>query len=490
MAERLGAMDSVFLNLEEAHLPMHVGGLLVFETEPETPGRPGVDGIFETIESRLPLLPRCRQKLVDVPFGLSRPVWVDDPDFDIRNHLIRVSLPRPGTRTKLLELVETLHSRALRRDRPLWQIYLVSGLEDGRTAIYAKLHHSMVDGSSAVELGLVLLDLDPDGALSPRIPPAPEPGPVPVPVELLADAVGQTAVDLAGGGLQAMRSAPALVRGAIGGTAAARSAVSTLKMLRAAPSGPLNGRVGHGRRVACVRVPLGEVKDVKNRLGGTVNDVVLAIVGEAISHYLERRGVDADGMRYRVMVPVSVRGDGDKSMGNQISAVTLDVPVGPMDPHRRLWAVGHGMSRNKRAGRAGTTEQLVAASNLSPAPLNAWMAKIGMANQRVVNMVVSNVPGVQMPVYAAGSRTLEMYPLLPLAPNTRLVVCVLSYNNELNIGLVADRRSVPDLHLVEEGIRRGFMRLKRAAGIEHPRRRAERSRSVRRPAPPLRPAPG
>ena len=366
--------------------------------------------------------------------------------------------------------METLHARALRRDRPLWEIYLVSGLEDGRTAIYAKLHHSMVDGSSAVELGLVLLDLDPDGgALAPRVPSAlAEPGPVPVPGELLASAVHQTAADLAEGGLQALRSAPALLRGALDGMTNANAAVSVLKMLRAAPSGPLNGRVGHGRRVACVRVPLGEVKDVKNRLGGTVNDVVLAIVGEAISHYLERRGVDADGMRYRVMVPVSVRGDGDKSMGNQISAVTLDVPVGPMDPHRRLWAVGHGMSRNKQEGRAGAAEQLVAASNLSPAPLNAMMAKVGMANQRVINMVVSNVPGVQMPVYAAGSRTLEMYPLLPLAPNTRLVVCVLSYNNELNIGLVADRASVPDLHLVEEGIRRGFSRLKRAAGREDP----------------------
>jgi diacylglycerol O-acyltransferase / wax synthase len=490
MAERLGAMDSVFFNLEETHLPMHVGGLLVFETEPGSPGRPGVQGIFETIESRLPLLPRCRQKLVDVPFGLSRPVWVDDPDFDIRDHLVRVSLPQPGTRTQLLELVETLHSQALRRDRPLWQIYLVGGLEDGRTAIYAKLHHTMVDGTSAVELGLILLDLDPDGALAPRVPPAPEPGPVPVPVELLVGAMGQTTADLAEGGLQALRSAPALLRGALDGTTRAGTAVSMLKMLRAAPAGPLNGSVGYGRRVACVQVPLGEVKEVKNRLGGTINDVVLAIVGEAISHYLERHGVDADGMRYRVMVPVSVRGDSDKSMGNRISAVTLDVPVGPMDPHRRLWAVGHGMSSNKRERRAITAEHIVAASNLSPAPLNAMMAKIGIANQRVINMVVSNVPGVQMPVYAAGSRTLEMYPLLPLAPNTRLVICVLSYNNELNIGLVADRTSVPDLHLVEEGIRRGFSRLKRAAGVKTPRRARERSRSVRRPAPPLRPAPG
>jgi WS/DGAT/MGAT family acyltransferase len=472
MAERLSAVDSVFLNLEDARLPMHVGGLLVFETDPESPGRPGVDGIFETIESRLPLLPRCRQKLVDVPLGLGRPVWVDDPDFEIGNHLIRISLPRPGTRDQLIELVESLHARLLPRTQPLWEIYLISGLEDGKTAIYAKLHHTMVDGISAVELGLVLLDLDPDGALAPRVPGAPEPGPVPVPVELLATAARQTAADLAAGGMRALRSAPALLRGTLDGMTTASAAGAVLRLLRAAPAGPLNGSVGRGRRVACVRVPLGEVKEIKDRLGGTVNDVVLAIVGEAVSHYLDRHGVDADGMRYRVMVPVSVRGQGDRSMGNQISAVMLDVPVGPMDPHRRLWAVGHGMSSNKQEGRAGAAEQLVAASNLSPAPLNAMMSKVGMTNQRIINMVVSNVPGVQLPVYAAGSRTLEMYPLLPLAPNTRLVVCVLSYNNELNIGLVADRASVPDLHLVEEGIWRGFLRLKRAAGVKTSRRRA------------------
>jgi diacylglycerol O-acyltransferase / wax synthase len=470
MAERLSAKDSVFLNIEEARLPMHVGGLLVFETDPESPGRPGVDGIFETIESRLPLLPRCRQKLVDVPLGLGRPVWVDDPDFDIGKHLIRLSLPKPGTRDQLISLVEALHARRLPRDRPLWEIYLIGGLEDAKTAIYAKLHHAMVDGISAVELGLVLLDLDPDGALTPHVPNAPEPGPVPVPADLLATAARQTAADLAAGGIQALRSGPALLRGAVDGMTTARVAGSVLRLLRAAPSGPLNGRVGQGRRVACVRLPLGEVKEIKNRLGGTVNDVVLAIVGEAVSHYLDRHGVDADGMRYRVLVPVSVRGQGDRSMGNQISGVMLDVPVGPMDPHRRLWAVGHGMSTNKQEGRAGAADQLVAASNLSPAPLNAMMSKIGMTNQRIINMVVSNVPGVQMPVYAAGSRTLEMYPLLPLAPNTRLVVCVLSYNNQLNIGLVADRNSVPDLHVVEDGIRNGFQRLKRAARVKASRR--------------------
>ncbi|HEY8740102.1 MAG TPA: WS/DGAT domain-containing protein, partial [Candidatus Dormibacteraeota bacterium] len=279
------------------------------------------------------------------------------------------------------------------------------------------------------------------------------------------------AADLASGYSQALRSAPALLRGALQGLTGDNRAASMLKMLRAAPTGPLNGVVGHGRRVAFTRLPLADIKAVKNQLGGTVNDVVLATMGEAISHYLERRGTDADGIRYRVMVPVSVRGDGDTSMGNQVSGVLVDLPVGPMDPQRRLWAVRRAMSANKQEGRAGAAEQLMAASGLSPAPLHALMSRMGMVNQRIINMVISNVPGVQMPVYAAGSRTLEMYPLLPLAPNTRLVVCVLSYNNEMNIGLVADRAAVPDLQVIEDGIRLGFGRLKQAAGIEAPSKR-------------------
>ncbi|HEV1997889.1 MAG TPA: wax ester/triacylglycerol synthase family O-acyltransferase [Candidatus Dormibacteraeota bacterium] len=466
MSQRLGALDSVFLNLEETRAPMHVGGLLTFVTESESTSRPGVDGIFDVIESRLPLLPRCRQHLVDVPFGLGRPVWVDDPDFDIRNHLIRVSLPRPGTRAQLIELVESLHAQRLDRDRPLWEIYLIDGLEGGRTGIYAKLHHAMVDGLSAIELGLVLLDLDPDGALAPQVPAAATAGEVPLPGTLLVDAWRDAAQEVAAAGAQVMRAAPSVLRAAVEGLSGDRNrAASVLKTLRAAPNGPLNGTVGHGRRVAFVRLPLPEIKAVKNRLGGTVNDVVLATMGEAISHYLARRGIDADGLRYRVLVPVSVRGDGDKTMNNQVSGMLLDLPVGPMNAHRRLWAVTHAMSGLKQAGQTSATEQFLVASALTPAPLQALASRLGMANQRIINMVVSNVPGVQMPVFAAGSRTLEMYPLLPLGPNTRLVVCVLSYNNELNIGLVADRASVPDLHVMEEGITMGFAGLREAAGL-------------------------
>ena len=466
MSQRLGAVDSLFLDLEENRAPMHVGGLLTFISEPESAGRPGIDGIFATIEARLPLLPRCRQRLVDVPLGLGRPVWVEDPGFDIRNHLRRLELPPPGNRAQLIELVEKLHARRLRRDRPLWEICLIGGLEGGRTAVYAKLHHAMVDGISAVELGLVLLDLDPDGALAPRIPAANPADRMPFPGELLASAAREAAQTAASAGTQAVRRAPAALRGALLGLATASSpGLSMLRMLRAAPAGPLNGSVGHGRRIACVRLPLPEIKAVKNELGGTVNDVVLATMGEAVHHYLAHRGQAADGLRYRVLVPVSVRGDGDKTMNNQISGVLLDLPVGPMNAHRRLWAVSQAMAEIKQAGVSAAAGQLMAASALTPAPLTALVSRLGTANQRLINMVISNVPGVQMPVYGAGSRALEMYPLLPLGPNTRLVACVLSYNNELNIGLVADRAGVPDLEVLEEGIEVGFARLRDAAGL-------------------------
>ncbi|MFN2464436.1 MAG: wax ester/triacylglycerol synthase family O-acyltransferase [Candidatus Dormibacteria bacterium] len=460
MGQRLGALDAVFLDLEDSHRPMHVGGLLTFETKAESSRRPGICGMLETIEARLPLLPRCRQRLVAVPLAMGRPVWVDDPAFDIRNHLFEVQLPAPGTRAQLLELVAKLHSSCLRRGRPLWEMHLIHGLEDGRTALYAKLHHAMVDGVSALELGMVLLDLDPEGALSPLVPAGVPPGPVPAPADLVAEATREALETMAGVGVRGMRAAPSLVRGALNGFASGNVTTSVGKFFRLAPSGPLNGPVGAGRRIACVRLPLGEIKEVKNRLGASVNDVVLATIGEAVSEYLGHRRAAAEGLRYRVLVPVSVRAESDKSFGNQVSAVVVDLPVGPMDAGRRLWVVMQEMAANKRGARAGATEELLAASALAPAPLHALASRFGIGNQRMVNMIVSNVPGVQLPVYAAGSRTLEMYPLLPLAPNNRMVVCALSYNNELNIGVVADRAAIPDIAVFEQGILNGFARLK------------------------------
>ena len=459
MSQRLGALDSVFLNLEDACHPMHIGCLLTFKTAPESPGRPGVARIFDTVAARLPLLPGCRRRLVDVPLGLGRPVWVEDPDFDIRNHLHHVVLPPPGSREQLMDTVSTLHARRLDRGRPLWEMYLVHGLADGRTALYSKLHHAMVDGVSALELGLVLLDLDPDGALAPRVSPLEAGQPVPDTSELVAAATREAVGAIARAGVQGLRAAPGLLRGALDGAASLDSIGSMLKMLRLAPAGPLNGSVGTARRVGCVRLPLGEIKDVKNRHGASVNDVVLATIGEALSEYLAHVGVSADGLRYRVMVPVSMRSEDDRTPGNQVSAVMVELPVGPMHPERRLWAVMQEMSANKQRGRAGAADGVLAMSAAAPAPLYAVASRLGMANQRMVNVVVSNVPGVQMPVYAAGSRTLEMYPLLPLAPNNRVVVCALSYNNQMNIGLVADRTSVPDLEVLERGITNGFRRL-------------------------------
>lgn len=470
----------MFLNLEDAHRPMHIGALVIFKTEPESPGRPGVERIFETIESRLPLLPRCRQRLVEVPLGLGRPVWSDDPEFDIRNHLRHVALPGPGTREQLMEVVAALHSQQLDRERPLWEMHLIHGLSDGRSAVYAKLHHAMVDGVSALELGLVLLDLDPDGALAPRVPPAERAGSLPAPMELVADATREAVEAVAGSGRLGLRSASALLRGAVEGKVfGSNSAGSVLKLLRLAPGGPLNGSLGPGRRLACVRLSLAEIKEVKNRAGASVNDVVLATIGEALSEYLAHRGVPTEGQRYRVMVPVSVRGKDDLSMGNQVSAVLVELPVGPMHPERRLWAVMREMAANKVQGRAGATEGVMAATAITPAPLHALASRVGMGNQRMVNMIVSNVPGVQMPVYGAGSRVLEIYPLLPLAPNTRLVVCALSYNNEMNIGLVADRDAVPDLDVLENGIINGFARLQEIK-VAGPARRPRRP--VRAPA--------
>jgi diacylglycerol O-acyltransferase len=502
MSRRLSAVDAAFLNAEGPDNPMHIGGLLVFRAQPEVAGRPGLDSLFETIEHRLPLIPRIRQVLVPVPFGLGTPVWADSPNFDIRRHLKRVRLRPPGDRGRLLEAVAKLHARHLDRAKPLWEIYLIDGLAEDRVAVYAKLHHAMADGISAVELALVLLDLDPIGELAPEIPAAAPAQEAPRTRDLLLEGPRQAAEEAAVlfrrataqlpwpiGEPQAMAgAAAAAVRGTVAGFEAAMSLRELSAMLRPAPATPFNQRIGGRRRIEAVQLPLGAAKDVKNALGGTVNDVILATVAEALHLFLDQRGEDSDGLFYRVMVPISVRAESEKldlgsrhekrlDMGNRIVGTFVDLPVGPMSPARRLWVVRQAMGKVK-TGQADAAGRFLDLASLSPAAVQRATLRAGLANQRLINLVVSNVPGVQLPVYAGGSRALEMYPTLPLTPNTGLIICVLSYDNNLHFGLVGDPDLVPDMDVFAADLRLAFQRLRRAATAG-----TSRGRSVGRAVP-------
>lgn len=504
MSQRLSALDAAFLNAETAETPMHIGGVLIFRQSPEVEGRPGLGALFSTVRSRLPLIPRCRQVLVPVPFGLGLPVWADAERFDIRRHLRRVRLRAPGDREALMAMVARLHARHLDRSRPLWEMYLIDGLAGDQVAVYAKLHHAMADGVSAVELGLVLLDLDPHGELAPEVPPPSPPQPSPTALGMLAlgplQAAGVAVATLrratapmpwpVGGGdaraltggplrrlaaprLMALDAAAVAARSTAVGVEAALSMRELASVLRPAPPSPFNRRVGPRRRVETVQLPLAGAKEVKEILGGTVNDVILAVTAEALNAYLTARGEATGGLSYRVMVPMSVRADADRmkledrlgqelDMGNRIVGTFIDLPVGPMNVGRRYWAVKQLMGKAK-GGKAGAAGRFLDAASLSPAAVQRAAIRAGIANQRIINLVISNVPGVQMPVYAGGSRMLEVYPLLPLTPNIGLIICVLSYDSRLHMGIVADPELLPDAEVLTDAVGAAFSRLRQAA---------------------------
>jgi diacylglycerol O-acyltransferase len=456
----------------------------VFAGQPEVAGRPGVPGIFRTVEERLHLVPRYRQRVQMVPFGLAHPVWVDDPDFDLAYHLRRLALPSPGGMQELLEVVARIHARPLDRSRPLWEMYIIEGLEGDRVAVYAKTHHAMVDGISSVDVATVLMDFDPQGAEPTAVQPF-TPPPLRSGAELVQDVVRETlggvlgaaggAVSLAG----ALVTRPTAVPGALFKRVTEASRLGELLgLLRPAPASPLNVPVGGARRVALESVKLARVKAVKNALGGTVNDVVLAAVGEAIHAFLVHRGEDVpEDLAYRVMVPVSVRDETEKmALGNRVSAMFVDLPVGRMAARKRLQMVSQEMKDLKEQRQAVAADQLVDLTSWAPATLHSLAGRLEFSAQRLVNLVVSNVPGIQVPVYAGGAQLLEAYPLLPVGANMGAVVCVTSYNGGMYFGVVGDYDELPDLEVLALGLKAGVESLERAAGVRAPKRVARKRR--------------
>jgi WS/DGAT/MGAT family acyltransferase len=447
LTDRLSALDVSFLYMEEPTTPMHVGGLAVFQPPPEGFD---YDRLVRLIEDRIGLVPRYRQKIRWVPGHLANPVWVDDADFDVTFHVRRSALPRPGSDAQLRELVSRLMSRRLDRSRPLWEMYLVEGLEGGRIAVISKTHHAMVDGISAVDIGQVILDLTP----TPReVPddlwmPAPPPGMV----GLVADAVTElvrrptAVVDTVRMGLLDVRSTAGKLAGAVGGLAAAARVTA-----RPAPSTPMNVPIGEQRRFGVARTDLDDYKRVRKLHGGTVNDVVLATVAGALRSWLLSRG-EAVGpsSTMRALVPVSVRTDADRGgTGNAISSYLVDLPVGEPDPVIRLSQVSFAMKAHKESGQSVGADVLVALGGFAPPTLHSLGARTASrSSRRLFNLVVTNVPGPQFPLYAAGAQLLEMFPVVPLAAGQGLSIGLTSYDGKVYYGLNADRDALPDVDVI------------------------------------------
>jgi diacylglycerol O-acyltransferase len=458
MVERLTRLDASFLYLEGPDTPMHVGGVLILEAPPG-----GVDALAELVEARLPLVPRYRQRVAEVPGHLANPVWVDDPDFDIAYHLRRNGLPRPGTEAQLLDLVSRLTSRPLHRRRPLWEMYLVDGLSGGRVAVITKTHPALVDGLSAIDIGQVLLDVEPDA-------PAPEPAEwrperPPTGAQLVWEALDEYArrpsaiVDTARGAVTDVRSTAARLTGVAGGLL--RTARTTML---AAPHTPLNATVGRQRRVAVARAELDDLKRVRKAHGGTVNDVLLTVVAGALREWLLSRGEPVvGGTSVRALVPVSMQ-DEDPVAGNRVSSYLVDLPVGEPNPRVRLARLTYAMRGIAQHGQSVGADSLIALTGFAPPTLHALGARAARGlSRRLFNLVVTNVPGPQFPLYAAGSRMLEVFPVVPLARGQGLSIGMTSYDGRVYFGLNADRDSVGDVDILADLIEQEVNELVEAA---------------------------
>jgi WS/DGAT/MGAT family acyltransferase len=448
MTERLSALDVSFLYMESPTTPMHVGSVGRFA--PAAHDAFDYEALCALVSRRIALVPRYRQKIRWVPGHLANPVWVDDEDFDITYHVRRSALPKPGTDDQLRALVGRLMARPLDRARPLWEIYLVEGLADGRFAIITKSHHAMVDGISAVDIGTLLLDVSP----TPREDPTDDwvPRPEPSRLALVAGAVGDSlrrpteVLDTVRSGAADARQLAARALG----TAAGIASVARTS-LRPAPESPLNATIGEQRRFGMAATCLDDYKRIRKTHGGTVNDVVLGTVAGALRTWLLTRGESVvPSTTVRAMVPVSVRGEGDAgALGNRVSSYFVDLPVGEPSPVVRLHQVSYAMKGHKESGQSVGADALVRLSGFAPPTIHSAAARLASGlTRRLFNVVVTNVPGPQFPLYAAGAQMIDCYPVVPLAKGQAVTIGLTSYNGGVYYGMNADRDSMPDVDVL------------------------------------------
>jgi diacylglycerol O-acyltransferase len=460
--DRLTGLDASFLHIEDASSHMHVAGVMIFEGPP-----PPYSELLDAVERRLHLVPRYRQRLAFVPLGQGRPRWVDDPHFNLRYHVRSTALASPGSERQLKDLAGRVFSQQLDRDKPLWEVWLVEGLGDDRFAVLSKTHHALVDGISGVDIMSVLFDTSPD----PVAPADPGdrwlPRPLPTRAQLLAEAL----VERATIPTEIARSVRAVLRGPRRIAEAVRdSAVGVGAMawagLSPAPSSPYNKSIGPHRRFTWVRADLRHIKAIKDELGGTVNDVVLSVVAGGLGRHLRRRGHNTDGLELKAMVPVSVRTDVERgALGNRVAAMMAPLPVWCQEPVARLDIVSEQLKGLKGGGQAVGAQVLTELTGFAPPTIMAQAGRL-MARQRFFNIVVTNVPGPQFPLYLLGRRLLDPFPMVPLAKNQALGVALLSYDGRINFGLVGDYDLLWDLEEFAADLEESLTELAEAAGVD------------------------
>ena len=463
--ERLSAVDATFLAVEDGNAHMHVGGVSLFDAEPllGSDGTVDIDRIRRLVEVGIHRVPRYQQRLAWIPvFG--HPVWVDDPRFNLNYHVRHVSLPKPGDERLLKRLAGRIMSQELDRGKPLWELWVVEGLEGNRVALISKAHHCMIDGVGSVELTGALIRATPELERAMQRPTHWIARPAPSPLDLfLGELQRRAAEPLAL--LGAARQAVAKPRATL---AALREAVLSVGEalgagLRPASPTPLNTDIGPHRRFDWLDMELAAVKEVKNRLGGTVNDVVLATVSGALGRFLYGRGLRTEDLNFRAMIPVNIRTESQRErLGNQITMMLARLPLDERDPLRRLRRVSETTAALKRSKQAEGVRTLEEVSDWTMTTLFVTFARLS-ASTRPYNVVVTNVPGPQVPTYFLGSPMRAVYPLVPLNRNQALGIALFSYNGGLYWGFNADWDAVPDLHDLVEAVTTEFDLLRKVA---------------------------
>jgi WS/DGAT/MGAT family acyltransferase len=453
--EPMSALDAAFLQAETDRSPMHIGSLAWFDGAPflDEAGEFRIDEVRSRVAAALDLVPRLRQRPVEIPFGLGRPVWVDDEEFDITRHVRLTVLPLPGSREQLLARCSQLQMRRLDRSHPLWELEFVGGLHDDRVAVIERVHHAMADGIGGVDIAAALFDLTPDAA-----PPAEtmwEPVAAPSGIALL----NESALERVSEPLAWWRSVRALLPGPHEIVEAAEGltdGVASFVTGALHGSTSINQEVGTHRTLCSISVELEEVHAAAKRHDATVNDVVLAAVTSGLREALASRGEDPAERPIHALVPVSTRGTEEHGhRGNHVSAIVVELPVGVVSAAERLDLVRTSMAAHKHRHQADAVALVTETLDLAPPPLLRALVP-SIHRQPFVHVVVTNVPGPAAPLFFLGAEMLEATPIVPLAGNLTIGIAALSYNGTLTLGLYADQDRWPDLQRLADAIRSGF----------------------------------
>ncbi len=480
LSHRLSTQDAAFLYNDTEEAPMNIGSVAVFE------GEISRERLVENLGQKMHLGPRYRQRVIPAPLNLHHPTWEFDREFDIRNHITLVRLDPPGSDDQLRELAGRIFQGRLSRDKPLWEIHLVHGLEGDRSAMVSKVHHCLVDGVAGIELLMMVLDVSLDPPPPP--PPAPyEPPPMSDTVTRFFDAVFDRMAD----GLKTTADIQKALLNTVDNPASARSLSRALEFALpyfAVPGqrAPFNASFSGERKLAWSEYDFSEVRAIRKVCGATVNDVVLAVLGGALSRYYEAHGQATEGQVARILTPVNLRREDEKgALGNRITMIGVDVPLGMRNPVERLEVIRERTGKLKRDHVAEGMGMLADSMGSLPPMLQALFGTLPKPPNTVANMVCTNVPGPMIPLYSLGHRLEAHYPLVPIAWEMGIGCAVTSYNHKLYFGLVADAKAAPDVGRLGDFLTEAYVELRSAAGVaaselptiaadvgERPRRRA------------------